>query len=63
MAKKKVAGVGAIDRAIKATRAKISAKKKAANAVKAAKRKTAVLAKLKRQLATASKAAPRTKKR
>ena len=50
MAKKKVSGVGALDRQIKATRTKISAKKRAASAVKSAKKKAATLAKLKNQL-------------
>lgn len=50
MAKKKVSGVGALDRQIKATRTKISAKKRAASAVKSAKKKSATLAKLKNQL-------------
>jgi hypothetical protein len=50
MAKKKVSGIGALDRQIKSTRSKISAKKKAASAVKSAKKKAATLAKLKNQL-------------
>jgi hypothetical protein len=50
MAKKKVSGIGALDRQIKSARAKISAKKRAASAVKSAKKKAATLAKLKNQL-------------
>jgi len=50
MAKKKVSGVGALDRQIKSTRSKISAIRKKANASKAAKRKAAKLKTLKNQL-------------
>lgn len=50
MAKKRVSGIGALDRQIKATRSKISAIKKKANASKAAKRKAAKLKSLKNQL-------------
>ncbi len=50
MAKKRVSGISGLDRAIKSTRTKISAKKKAASAVKSAKKKTATLTKLKNQL-------------
>lgn len=50
MAKKKVSGIGALDRQIKATRSKISAKKRAASAVKSAKKKKATLLKLQSQL-------------
>ncbi len=50
MAKKKVSGIGALDRQIKSTRSRISAKKKAASAVKTAKKKKAKLQKLQNQL-------------
>ena len=50
MAKKKVSGIGALDRQIKSTRSKISAKKKAASAVKTAKKKKTTLQKLQNQL-------------
>lgn len=50
MAKKKVSGIGALDRQIKSTRSKISAKKKAASAVKSAKKKKVTLQKLQNQL-------------
>ncbi|MFZ4056968.1 MAG: hypothetical protein ACOYKE_02465 [Ferruginibacter sp.] len=50
MARKKVSGIGAIDRQIKSTRTKISAIKKKASAEKTAKRKKAQLAKLQNQL-------------
>lgn len=49
MAKRKVSGIGALDRQIQATRKKISAVKKKASAQKAAKRKAATLSKLKNQ--------------
>jgi predicted DNA-binding protein YlxM (UPF0122 family) len=50
MAKKKVSGIGAVDRQIKATRTKISAIKKKASVVKSVKRKQSILTKLKTQL-------------
>lgn len=49
MAKRKVSGIGALDRQIQSVRKKISAVKKKASAIKAAKRKAATLAKLKNQ--------------
>jgi hypothetical protein len=62
MAKKKVSGIGAIDRAIKSTRTKISAIKKKANQAKAAVRKKRTLDKLKTQLKRMS-GSTRTKRR
>ena len=50
MAKKKVSGIGAIDRQIKSTRTRISAIKKKASAEKTVKRKKSQLAKLTTQL-------------
>ena len=50
MAKKKVSGIGALDRQIKATRSKISAKKKTASAIKTARKKKATLQTLQNQL-------------
>jgi hypothetical protein len=55
MAKKKVSGVGAIDRQIQATRKRISAIKKAASAKKSVKKKAAKLQTLKNQLKRMSK--------
>lgn len=50
MAKRKVSGLGALDRQIQSTRKAISAKKKKAAAVKSAKKKAATLSRLKNQL-------------
>lgn len=50
MAKRKVSGVGAIDRQIQATRKRISAIKKKESAKKSAKKKMATLNRLKNQL-------------
>jgi hypothetical protein len=50
MAKKKVSGIGAIDRQIKTTRTKISSIKKKASAEKTVKRKKSQLMKLQTQL-------------
>lgn len=55
MAKKKVSGVGAIDRQIASTRKRIAAIRKAATAKKSAARKARKLAVLKNQLKRMSK--------
>ena len=62
MARKKVSGIGALDRSIKSTRTKISAIKKKANQAKAAKRKKATLDKLKAQLKRMSASTTRKRK-
>lgn len=49
MAKRKVSGIGALDRQIQSVRKKISGAKKKASTIKTAKRKAATLAKLKKQ--------------
>ena len=54
MAKKRKAGGAGLDRAIKSTRAKISAINKKKSAEKAAKRKAATLNKLRNKLKTLS---------
>lgn len=50
MAKKRVSGISGLDRAIKSTRTKISAKKKLTSSIKTAKKKKATLTKLQNQL-------------